>query len=187
MFIDLSLPVEKHGAEHAEERESSLFRLGHYGTHLDRLLGTVVAMDYFKSRGLLFDVRSFSNQRPVDIADVPLERVQAGDFVLFHTGALLRNAYASKEYLGEYIEFSWDLITALLEKKIRFIGLDARGLRRNEEHRAADTRCEEAGVFVIENMANTERLPVCAPFTLYVAAFDTGGTGLPCKVTAELA
>ena len=185
MLIDLSLPLEKAPAEGARQRESDLFRLGHYGTHLDRLLGSAIPLDYFKNRALLFDISAFSQQRPVRVNDLPLELLREGDFVLFHTGALLRNPYASKEYLSEYIEFSWELLDALLRKKVRFIGLDARGLRRNEEHRVADTLCEESGAFVIENMANTELLPERRPFTVYAACFDAGGTGLPCRVFAE--
>ena len=117
---------------------------------------------------------------------MPLDMVRQNDSVLFHTGAMLRNPYASKEYLAEHIEFSWDLITALLEKDIRFMGLDARGLRMNEEHRKADMLCEDSGTFVIENLTNTELLLVNTPFMLYAAWFDSGSSGLPCRVIAEI-
>jgi kynurenine formamidase len=186
MLIDLSLPLEKRQPENMEQRETDLFRFGHYGTHLDRLLNRSVSIDYFKSRALLFDISAFSRQRPVLDSDLAFELVQEGDFILFHTGAILRNAYASKEYLNEYIEFSWEVLHAFLKRKVHFIGLDARGIRRNEEHRKADILCEESGTFVIENLANTEKLPVCQSFTIYTAWFDTGGTGLPCKVVAEV-
>ena len=184
-MLDLSLPLQKQESEKVNPRESDLFHLGHYGTHLDRLLNTSIPTDYCKNRALLFDISDISQQRPVGVDDVPLDSVREGDFILLHTGALLRNPYASKEYLQEYIEISWELINALLEKNIRFIGLDARGLRRNEEHREADTLCERAGTFVIENVASTEQLPTDKPFVVYVAWFDTGGTGLPCKVIAD--
>ena len=184
MLVDLSLPL-KAAPEGASERESGLFKLGHYGTHLDRLLGTAIPFYYFKSRGLLFDVSRISTERPVERLDIPLEMIQPGDFVLFHTGAMARHGYGGKAYMAEYIEFSWDLLHAILDRRIRFIGLDARGLRRNEEHRQADIACEEAGAFVIENLMNTGQLSPQVPFTMYTAWFDTGGTGIPCRVTAE--
>ena len=186
MLVDLSLPPEKPRREDAGRREAELFRLGHYGTHLDRLLGSTIPLEYFESRALLFDISGFSRERPVHSRDVALDTVREGDFILFHTGALLRNTYARKEYMTEFIEFSWEVINALLQRKIRFIGLDARGLREGEEHREADTLCEESGVYVIENIVNTEQLPPGEPFTLYTTWFDTRGTGLPCRLVARV-
>lgn len=187
MFIDLSLPLREMHEENTGQREADLFRLGHHGTHLDRLLGSTIPLEYCKSRAILFDVSDFSSRRSVECDDVPLDLVRKDDFVLFRTGAMLRNPYASKDYMKEFIEFSWEMIERLLAKDIRFIGLDARGLRMNEEHRKADTLCEKAGTYVIENIANTERLPPAAPFTLHTAWFDAGGTGMPCKLIAETA
>ena len=187
MFVDLSLPlagIPEDGAH--REREKDLFRLGHYGTHCDRLLKTEIPLEYMKSRAVKLDVSEFSRFRPVLADDIAADLIQPGDFVLLHTGAMGRNPYASKAYLDEFIEVSWECITLLLEKRARFIGLDARGLRRNEEHREADTLCERAGTFVIENLANTGALPEKTPFTLYAAWFDTGGTGVPCRAVAEL-
>lgn len=185
MFIDLTLPLGAEPQENANQRAAGLFRLGHHGTHLDRLLRSVIPIEYCRSRALLFDVSAFSRERPVEARDIPLEMVMPGDFVLFRTGAIQRNPYASRGYLEEYIEFSWELLNSLLAKKIRFIGLDARGLRQNEEHRKADTLCEEAGVFVIENLTNLQMLYAEREFVIYTAWFDGGGTGLPCKVVAE--
>ena len=184
-LIDLSLPLRKPELDSVGQRDAELFRQGHYGTHLDRHTVDAVPLEYFKSRALLFYLGAFSAQRPVEKEDVPLDMVRQNDSVLFHTGAMLRNPYASRGYLAEHIEFSWDLITALLEKDIRFMGLDARGLRMNEEHRKADMLCEDSGTFVIENLTNTELLPVNTPFMLYAAWFDSGSSGLPCRVIAE--
>lgn len=186
MLVDLSLPLRKPDLDTVGQRDAELFRKGHYGTHLDRHISEAVPLDYFKSRALLFDVSAFSARRPVEIGDVPLEPVRQGDSVLFHTGAMLRNPYGSKEYLAGFIEFSWDLLQTLLEKDIRFICLDARGLRMNEEHRKADLLCEESGTFVIENLTNTELLPLNTPFMLYAAWFDSGSSGVPCRLIAEI-
>lgn len=139
-----------------------------------------------KSRGLLFDVGQAAPLRPLTIDDIKPELVRPGDFIILRTGTMLRNAYASEGYFAEYIEASWELINLLLERKIRFIGLDARGLRQNNEHRQADLLCENNGAYVIENLANTEKLPANRPFCLYAAWFDTGGSGVPCRVCAEI-
>ena len=186
MLIDLSLPLTNPSAENVKQRDADLFQLGHYGTHLNRLLNSTIPLNYFISRALLFNVSDFAQHKSVESEDVLLEIIEPGDFIIFHTGAMGRNPYASKAYLDEFIEFSWDLLTSLLEKNIHFIGLDARGLRRNEEHRQADILCEESGTFVIENLNQTELLPYNRAFTIYTSWFDTSGTGIPCKVIAEL-
>lgn len=188
MFFDLSLPLKPNSAslDSGTERETELFRSGHFGTHLDRVLKTDVPLEYFKSRAIKIDISSFSNVRPVTLQDIPESLVQAGDFVLFHTEAIVRNPYASRGYMEEYIEFSWELIDFLLGRRIHFIGLDARGVRQNQDHREADIRCEKAGAYVIENLTGTGQLPVNTPFVIYVSCFNLGGTGIPCKVIAEL-
>ena len=106
--------------------------------------------------------------------------------MIFHTGALVRHAYGSKGYLEEFFELSHEVIDRLIARRIRFIGLDARGIRGGEEHREADARCERGGVYVIENLAATEHLPACVPFVVYAACFDSGGSGVPCRVIAEI-
>lgn len=187
MLEDLTLPLENTAQKDLAQRERDLFRLGHHGTHLDRLLGSTIPLEYFKSRALLFDVGTFFCERPVESRDIALDLIRAEDFILFRTGALSRNPYASPGYLKEFVEFSCDLLHDLLARKIRFIGLDCRGLRRNGEHREADLLCEKSGVFVIENMAVTKDLPEKSPFTIYAAWFDTDDSGIPCRVVAELA
>ena len=67
MFIDLTLPIRKEDAgSAASERDRAIMRLGHYGTHLDRVCGTTVPLEYVCSRGLLFDVSAFSRTRMVE-------------------------------------------------------------------------------------------------------------------------
>jgi len=186
-YIDLSLPwaADETGFE-ANDREEALMRLGHRGTHLDRVLRTRVPLEYFKSRALAFEVGAFCRDRAVELADLPWELVRARDFVLIRTGALERHGYGTRAYLDEFFELSWEVIDKLIERQVRFIGVDARGIRRNAEHAEADARCERSGIYVIENLAGTERLPSASPFTMYVMCFDLGGTGIPCRCLAEL-
>ena len=186
-YIELSLPLAADQTEwQANNREENLMRLGHKGTHLDKVLGSTVPLDYFKSRALVIDVSAFCQSRAVEAADIPWEQIHTGDFVLFHSGAMQRHGYGSRAYLDEYFELSWPVIDALIERKVRFIGLDVRGVRQNAEHREADARCEQGGVYVIENLTGTERLPVLSPLTIYAMCFDLGGSGVPCRVIAEL-
>ena len=187
MFFDLTLPIRKDDADGtASERDRVIMRLGHYGTHLDKVCGSTVPLEYVRSRGLMFDVSAFSRTRTVEWEDIPGSLVEPADFVIFRTGALLRNPYGSKGYLEEFFELSHEVIDRLIACRIRFIGLDARGVRRGEEHRKADARCERGGVYVIENITGTEQLPVSVPFVVYTACFDSGGSGVPCRVIAEI-
>jgi kynurenine formamidase len=185
-YIELSLPpaLDASGLQ-ADSREDALMRLGHKGTHLDRMLRTTVPLEYFKSRAVAFDVSAFSQSRPVALADVPATHIRAGDFVLIRTGAMQRHGYGARAYMDEFFELSWEVIELFIERKVRFIGIHARSIRQNEEHREADARCEQAGIYVIENLACVEAAPMLSPFTVYAVWFDMGGTGIPCRVIAD--
>jgi kynurenine formamidase len=187
MLIDLSLPIIFEKSElQTTDREEALMNMGHKGTHLDRILRTTVPLYYFKSRAIALDVSAFSQRRTMDATDLPLEHIQAGDFVLIHTGTMQRHSYGTKEYFNNFFELSWEAIDALIERKIHFIGIDTRGIRQNVEHHEADARCERSGIYVIENITNTEKLPTLSAFFIYIAIFDMGGTGIPCRVIAEI-
>lgn len=187
MFYDLSLPLRAGIPASVQKtfNKKSLISQGHVGTHLDRLLESEMPLHYFKSRAVLFDVSGFCLDREVDAKDVSFELIQPGDFVMFHTAHVSRYGYGSHGYLNASFDVSWDLVQHLLERKVHYIGVDARGLRRNEEHRVVDERCERAGVFVVENINNMEKLPVRKAFIAYTMCFDAGGTGLPCRIVAE--
>lgn len=187
MFIDLSLPIVIDESEwQTDSREESLMRLGHKGTHLDRVLQTTVPLSYFKSRAIKIDVSTFSQQRAIEPADLPFDQIQPGDFVLIHSGAIQRHGYGSRAYFEEFFELSWAVVDQLIERQIHFIGIDARGIRQNTEHREADARCEQAGIYIIENMNQTDKLPALTPFTVYTTCFDLNSTGVPCRVIAEV-
>ncbi|NDY58509.1 cyclase family protein [Desulfovibrio sulfodismutans] len=189
MLHDLSLPLRA-GIEESVQSEANVTRLvasGHVGTHLDRILGTVVPLDYFKSRGVRFDVRAFCREREIRPEDVDMAFVRPGDFVMFHTGYMARSGYGTPDYLQAHVAVSWDLVDRLLERKVHYIGIDARGLRPNAEHRQVDERCERMGTYVVENMTNLEALPAKEKMMVYTMCFDAGGTGIACRVIAETA
>ncbi|MDR0620502.1 MAG: cyclase family protein [Deltaproteobacteria bacterium] len=191
-IIDLSLPfnleapdLESFGDKSQAKRFSSLTAVGHWGTHLDRLLGTKVPPEYFKSRGLCLDVSSRVPSGSLNLADVDLAQIHKGDFLIFRTGIMESHPYASEAYLSAKFDLDWELLKALLDLGVRFLGLDSRGLRADSDHAKADTACEKAGTYVIENLTNLANLPASRPIAVYAAVFDFGGTGLPAKVYAE--
>ena len=193
MLIELSLPFNlespdfKAFADKAQsKRVSSLASLGHWGTHLDRLKGSGIPADYFKSRGICLDARDRPDGGVITEEALDLRLVQPKDFVILRTGVMENHPYATEGYMSAPFELEWKALDALLGIGIRFIGLDARGLRADKDHPKADTVCETRGAFVIENLANVGKLPIGVPMTIYAAVFDLGGTGLPVKVMAEL-
>lgn len=190
MLIDLSLSladakIKNSKGENFGPRDQQIIKLGHYGTHLDRLLKSEIPLDYFKSRALVVDLRA----RGWDCeykSDILNNRMQAGDFIIFRTGIMEKYPYGTKDYQKSQPNFSWELIRKLGSSKVHFIGLDARGLRGGEEHAEADRECEAEGIYVIENLTNINKLPLDHFFTIYTAWFDTGGSGIPCRVIAEI-
>lgn len=187
MFHNLSLPLNLETNPEVLGKQAHLVAKGHWGTHLDKVVEAEVPLDYFRSRGVLFDV-SAVQAREVEVGqgDVELSLVEAGDFVIFRTDIMGRHGYGGKPYMESYFELSWELVDDLLNRSVHFIGLDARGIRMGAEHHAGDLRCAERGCYVVENLANLEPLPAHTPFTVFAAWLDTGGTGLPCKVIAEI-
>jgi kynurenine formamidase len=161
---------------------------GHIGTHLD-LMGKNWPDDYFTLSGRAFDVRYVSG-RDIDVADVNLDAVKEKEFVFFHSGCLASFTYGSKEYILAPVQLSWDLIHALIEKRVAMIGVDFAGIRLPKEHPRADTLCADAGTFVVENVYALETLLAKAgngTFTVHCYPMRlTGATGLPCRVIAEI-
>jgi kynurenine formamidase len=192
-MIELSLPFnlqtqppESFTDQSVAKRFSSLSSLGHLGTHLDRLLGGQIPSDYFRSRGLCFDARDPGPDGVLRQGAVALDLIEEGDFLLFRTGIMERFDYGGQRYLSEPFAIDWPLLEALLDRRPRFLGLDAKGLRPDKEHAKADKSSEAKGAYVIENLRSLDRLPVGKPFTVYASWFDFGGTGLPVRVMADV-
>lgn len=184
MIIDLTLHVAPDSplVAWAKKQRNPYVAMGHIGTHLDTYERRPIPLEYFKSRGVLFDVRGIGE---VQLSDIDLDLVRRGDFVLFRTGRMEEHAYGSDGYFAAHPQLSETLIHALLDKGIRFIGIDAPGIRRHEEHEAADRCCEQRGVYVIENLHGLSAVPP-SDFTVYTLWFDNDTlTGLPCRVVVE--
>lgn len=184
-YIDLTTKVEK---DHpmmiqAAKKENPLAAMGHIGTHLDTYLHHPIPLEYICSRGILFDVRGLEEAA---LWDVPWKQVQEGDFVLFRTGRMEETSYGTEAYFAEHPCLSRELILKLTEKKVHFIGIDAPGIRRHEEHTKADCFCEDRGVYVIENISGLEKIAadVFEVYTMWLD--DPDMSGLKCRVVAAV-
>lgn len=167
----------------AKTKENPHIAMGHVGTHLDTYEKTKIPLEYFRSRGVLFQVVGIGE---VTEAVIDLTKVQAGDFVLFRTGRSEEYAYGEKEYFPNHPKLSLSLIEKLVEKQIHFIGVDCPGIREHEEHQQADRFCERHGVYVIENLKNLSGI-TSETFTVYTMWLDDAQmTGLRCRVLAEM-
>ncbi len=187
MIIDLTTKLSGEQIEQwLEKSEHRHVAGGHIGTHLDTYCKTAIPLDYFKSRGVLVDAAGISEEREIGIGDMENADIRAGDFVLIRTARIEHHPYGSAGYFKDHPQLSDDLIGWLIEKKIHFIGVDCCGIRRADEHGPADRRCEEGGVYVIENLCNLQLIGQ-AQFTVYTMWLDDPTmTGLKCRVIAEM-
>ncbi|MDR0441694.1 MAG: cyclase family protein [Candidatus Accumulibacter sp.] len=193
MKIDLSVPVTQEVFDklsaYSKTRRDGVELFGHVGTHLD-LMGKDFDIDKSESAGVVFDV-SAVRDREIGPEDVDWSRVREGDFVMFHTGALDDFGYGNQDYfLLEAPQLSYALIDGLMDRKAAFIGVDMGGARKVAEHRGVDEYCAERGMFIVENLANLERLSRSAEDGRFGARIYpmnlVGATGLPCRVVAEV-
>ena len=190
MYVDLSIKVEKDNPIYANfaDNANKLLQFGHLGTHIDTYLQTSIPLEYMDLEAILFDI-SLIADRDVELADFDHEKIKAYDFVLFKTDMTTKYQYGTKEYFQNQPQLSHAVIDFLIQRKVRFIGLDAGGARRGQEHIAVDKLCEENGIYVIENLThldvvankNIERFEIT---TLWIEL--AGQTGLPCRVVATL-
>ncbi len=191
MLMDLTLSLSRDNPVFRTlppSHEARVMAAGHVGTHLDTLLHRPIPLEWMDRTGVLLDARPFgADIGPQVLADVD---IAAGDFVLFHTGHIGRQAYGTDAYLHDTPQLAWSVVEALIDRKVSFIGIDGAGLRRGgKEHAKVDRFCEERGAYVIENLTNLDALQETAParFPVRVAWIAHGGmTGIPVKVVAVL-
>lgn len=183
MITDLTLHITSDCPllDWAQSQSNPFIAMGHIGTHLDTYEKHSVPLEYFKSREVLFDVR---NRDEVQLRDIDTSLVKKGDFVLFRTGRIEEFEYGTVGYFENHPQLSQELIQALVSKQIRFIGVDCPGIRRHEDHEAADRYCERNDVWVIENLHNLHQIMAEYPeiYTMWLDSDEM--TGLKCRVLA---
>lgn len=191
MLIDLSLAIalDDPVVGKANMDQHSFMSAGHIGTHLDTYLQRPIPTEFHRRRGRLVDA---SAHRGADIGFEVLagRSPEPGDFVIFHTGQLQQHRYGTREYFAQHPQLSWALIDHLLACGVSFIGIDAAGVRRGDEHSQADRRAEAKGTYIIENLDNTGALLAAAgaqPFEVFTGWTGLRGfSGLSCRVIAEV-
>lgn len=144
-------------------------------------------MEYARRPGLVFDV-SRVKDRDIAVSDIRMDEVQAGMFVAFYTGHIEKVGYGGTDYFKVHPQLSYELLEALLEKKVSIIGVDCAGVRQGAEHTPMDQRCADQGVFVVENLCNLKALVgLEKPYVINTYPMNYSGmTGLPCRVLAEV-
>jgi kynurenine formamidase len=191
MLLDLTLTIDMNDAVvgKANMDQHSFMSAGHIGTHLDTYLHIPIPTEFYQRKGKVYDATAFTN-RDVDLSVLEGNPAEAGDFAIFNTGFLDKFPYGTREYFKDHPQLSWELIDHLIKAKVSFIGIDAAGVRRGDEHGLADRRSEEGGVYIIENLNNIGKLRdamVSRDFKIFTGWTGLKGfSGLSCRVIADV-
>lgn len=184
MFVELTTKISEDCPilSWANAQENPYLAMGHVGTHLDCYEKTEIPLSYCVSEAVLFDVRAVEE---ITEKEVELERIHEEDFVLLRTGRMEQYGYGQPGYFHQHPQLSHELIQKLIERNIRFIGLDGPGIRRGDEHEQEDRLCEQHGIYVIENLSNLDRISGrMRVHTMWME--EAARTGLRCRVLAEI-
>lgn len=182
MKIDITLNITPKMATDAQGNEKKAL-VGHLGTHFD-VMNQEFPLEYTERQAICFDV---TGKDEIGTEDIDISLVKKDMFVIFHTGYIEKERYGTTAYFRQHPQLSLALIGSLLEKGASLIGIDAAGVRRGKEHTPTDQKCAERGTFVIENMAQLEKLPTDRTFAVHTYPMRYEGmTGLPCRIVAEV-
>ena len=192
--IDITTSVSADLLAKAQQNLKLAFN-GHVGTHFD-VMNKVFPLDYMELEAIVFDVTDCEAKAEIGrdgvlvdeigVNDIQLDAVKEGMAVIFHTGFIEQEGYATPKYFRQHPQLSFELIHALLDKHVRIIGVDFTAVRNGKEHTPTDQLCADQGVFIVENLCNLSAVlrggkqAVCRMAT-YPVKFE-GQTGLPCRV-----
>ncbi|MGL5650069.1 MAG: cyclase family protein [Clostridium sp.] len=188
-MIDISLKIEKENKvwEWFKTQENKLISAGHIGTHIDVYKKSEIPESYMKSRGIIVDCTKYSKDEEIGLeAIVSSNNIKEGDFIIFKTNIGEKYPYGSDVYVHNHNQLSDELIDYLINKSVNFIGIDCAGIRRGKEHFKADVKCEENGVYVVENLDLSKVSIYNKGLTTYTVWIDNPfATGLSTKVLIE--
>lgn len=141
--------------EWAEKQDEHQAR--HIGTHIDVYNYSDLDLSLKLCRGVVVDVRDLNI---IDCERVEKIEVRKGDFVIFRTGFMEKFGYGTKEYLNlEGAPFLTDeAVDSLIDRGVKFIGIDLHGIQHGRDHRKIDEYTESKGTYVIENMTNLDKI-----------------------------
>lgn len=193
MYIDLTLTIDIDDPVigKASRDPDSYMSRGHIGTHLDVYGAQTPPPAHFcDTRGIVIDA-SRANGAPIEQDVLDGYDLTDCEFIIFYTGQLQKFVYGTRDYYQDHPQLSWDFVHALAARRFKFVGLDFAGMRRGQEHSAADAVCADQGVYVIENLGNVDQLLDAAgkrPFSVLTGWTGfKGATGLSCRVIANVA
>jgi len=140
--------------EWAEKQDEHQAR--HVGTHIDIYNYSSLDLSLKLCRGIVVDVRCLDR---IDYERVKKIEVEKGDFVIFRTGFMEKFGYGTEKYLNfKDAPFLTDeAVDFLIDKGVKFIGIDLHGIQHGKDHRKIDEYTESKGTYVIENMTNLDK------------------------------
>lgn len=188
-MIDISIKLERDHEvwEWVKSQSNKLITAGHVGTHIDAYNKSEIPQDYIRTNGVLVDCSSYDLDEEIGIEALENIDIKRNDFVIFKTNIQSNNPYGSEIYINKHNQLSWELIDYLLDKKVRFIGIDCAGIRRGKEHFKADIKGEENKTYIVENL-DLSKIDYCNGhrFDVYTIWIDNPiSTGLATRVFVE--
>ncbi len=188
LTLDLMSAFERFGKYKKTHQGLTPTQLGHIGTHIDIMDCKEIDLNRFISKAHLIDVSHIGNSE-INLDDTKLKElaIEKGDSVNFRTDWLEKTFALDPitNYFENHPFLSYETIDFLLEKQVNFIGMDSPGARRGVEHFEVDKYCADHGVFILENVANLDRLSDKEPFTFYCfPAKICGSSGVTCRALA---
>lgn len=153
-MIDITLKLEKNNNvwNWLKSQENKLIAAGHIGTHIDVYNKSEIPESYIKSKGVIIDCSKYGLDEEIGMECIQGKEINNGDFIIFKTNIGEKYPYGSDIYIKNHHQLSFELIDYLINKKVRFIGIDCAGIRRGKEHVEVDIKCENNNVYVVENL-----------------------------------
>ncbi|GFN30090.1 cyclase [Paenibacillus curdlanolyticus] len=131
----------------------------HAGTHIDGPMHLLdredrisqVPVDHFIGDGVLLDV---TGKAVIDYNPLYERMIQEKSIVIIHTGQ--GNKFGRPEYFSEHPVLTPALAELLIRKKVKLVGLDFPS--PDEEPFEIHKMLLRSGIFIAENLANTDQL-----------------------------
>jgi len=152
----------------------------HIGTHIDVYNYSDLDLSLKSCRGVVVDVRDLDI---IGCERVEKIEVEKGDFIIFRTGFMEKFGYGTEEYLDlKDAPFLTDeAVDSLIDRGIKFIGIDLHGIQHGKDHRKIDEYTESRGAYIIENMTNLNKISDIIQLKLEWNQKE-GSTAIPVKI-----
>lgn len=159
----------------------------HSGTHLDgpmHLTSSVsliaeIPLEQFTGPGYLVNV---AGQKIIDLGDSEFDHLVPGSVILFYTG--FDRFYNQKEYFSFYPVLSERTALALVNKKVKMIGMDSPSpdYAPYQIHSILLT----SGILIIENLTNLSSLLPYHEFEIFAFPLKISADSSPVRVAARI-